>query len=78
LHQSELFVRSADAEVKVEVNFVFRGTVMDPTRRSLAFAAQKIFAADIQVRSWPKTSSTGASWWRHWTASIRGTCSTSS
>lgn len=47
--EAKLFVRSADAEVKVEVNFVFRGTVMDPTRRSLTAAAQQMFAADIQV-----------------------------
>jgi predicted nucleotidyltransferase component of viral defense system len=47
--EAKLFVRSADAEVKVEVNFVFRGTVMEPTRRSLTTAAQKMFSADIQV-----------------------------
>lgn len=47
--EAKMFVRSADAEVKVEVNFVFRGTVMAPTRRSLTLAAQQMFAADIQV-----------------------------
>jgi predicted nucleotidyltransferase component of viral defense system len=47
--EAKLFVRSADVEVKVEVNFVFRGTVMAPTRRSLTPAAQQMFAADIQV-----------------------------
>ncbi|MGS0757091.1 nucleotidyl transferase AbiEii/AbiGii toxin family protein, partial [Roseateles sp. GG27B] len=43
--EAKLFVRSADAEVKVEVNFVFRGTVMAPTRRSLTPAAQQMFSA---------------------------------
>lgn len=47
--EAKLFVRSPDAEVKVEVNFVFRGTVMAPTRRSLKPAAQQMFSADIQV-----------------------------
>jgi predicted nucleotidyltransferase component of viral defense system len=47
--EAKMFVRSADAEVKVEVNFVFRGTVLAPTRRSLTPAAQQMFAADIQV-----------------------------
>lgn len=47
--EAKMFVRSADAEVKVEVNFVFRGTVLPPQRRSLTPAAQQMFAADIQV-----------------------------
>ncbi len=46
---AKLFVRSAQAEVKVEVNFVFRGTVLPPERRSLVPAAQTLFSADIQV-----------------------------
>lgn len=47
--EAKMFVRSSEAEVKVEVNFVFRGTVMLPRHRSLSPAAQKMFAADIQV-----------------------------
>lgn len=47
--EAKMFVRSAAAEVKVEVNFVFRGTVLPPHRRSLSTAAQQRFAADIQV-----------------------------
>lgn len=47
--EAKLFVRSADVEVKVEVNFVFRGTVLPSQRRSLTPAAQQMFAADIQV-----------------------------
>jgi hypothetical protein len=47
--EAKMFVRSPDAEVKVEVNFVFRGTVLPPQRRSLTPAAQQLFAADIQI-----------------------------
>lgn len=49
--EAKMFVRSADAEVKVEVevNFVFRGTVLPPQLRALTPAAQQMFAADIQV-----------------------------
>jgi hypothetical protein len=32
-----------------EVNFVFRGTVLPPERRSLTAAAQQMFSADIEV-----------------------------
>lgn len=46
---AKIFVRSAQAEVKVEVNFVFRGTVLPPKLRSLVPAAQELFSADIQV-----------------------------
>lgn len=47
--EAKMFVRTPDAEVKVEVNFVFRGTVLPPQRRSLTPAAQQLFAADIQI-----------------------------
>lgn len=48
-NEAKMFVRSANTEVKVEVNFVFRGTVLPPQRRSLVAAAQEMFAVDIQV-----------------------------
>lgn len=47
--EAKMFVRSQQAEVKVEVNFVFRGTVLPPQRRSLTPSAQNLFAANIQV-----------------------------
>lgn len=47
--EAKLFVRSPDVEVKVEVNFVFRGTVLRPQLRSLTSAAQQMFAADVQI-----------------------------
>jgi predicted nucleotidyltransferase component of viral defense system len=48
-NEAKMFVRSADVEVKVEVNFVFRGTVLPPERRSLTPAAQQMFSANIEV-----------------------------
>lgn len=47
--EAKMFVRSGDAEVKVEVNFVFRGTVLPAQQRSLTPAAHQMFSADIQV-----------------------------
>jgi len=48
-NEAKMFVRSASAEVKVEVNFVFRGTVLPPERRSLTPVAQQMFSANIEV-----------------------------
>lgn len=47
--EAKMFVQSSDVEVKIEVNFVFRGTVLPPQRRSLTPAAQQMFAANIQI-----------------------------
>ncbi len=47
--EAKLFVRSDDAEVKVEVNVVFRGTVLAPEKRTLTPSAQALFTSDIQV-----------------------------
>jgi hypothetical protein len=48
-NEAKLFVRSAQVEVKVEVNFVFRGTVLPPERRSLSPATQRKFSANVEV-----------------------------
>jgi hypothetical protein len=48
-NEAKLFVRADDAEVKIEVNFVFRGTVLPPERRSLASAAQQMFSMELEV-----------------------------
>lgn len=48
-NEAKMFVRNSDAEVKIEVNFVFRGTVLPPGRRSRTAAAQQMFSADIEV-----------------------------
>jgi len=47
--EAKLFVSDAAVEVKVEVNFVFRGTVLPPERRTLTAAAQQMFSANVEV-----------------------------
>lgn len=45
----KLTVMSGDALVKVEVNYVFRGTLLDPVTRTLVTAAEERFATRISV-----------------------------
>ncbi len=47
--EAKLFVSDGVAELKVEVNFVFRGTVLQPERRALTPAAQQMFSANVEV-----------------------------
>ena len=47
--EAKLFVSDGVAEVKIEVNFVFRGTVLQPERRALTPAAQQMFSANVEV-----------------------------
>ena len=47
--EAKMFVRDDGSEVKVEVNFVFRGTLLPPVRTSLTAAAQNLFAATVEV-----------------------------
>lgn len=45
----KLLVEAPDARVKVEVNFVFRGTVLPTVRARLCDRAQNVFTTDIEV-----------------------------
>jgi hypothetical protein len=47
--ETKMFVSDGSSEVKVEVNFVLRGTVLPVTRVALTTAAQQMFAANIEV-----------------------------
>lgn len=47
--EAKLFVSDGVAEVKIEVNFVFRGTVLQPEHRPLIPAAQQLFSANVEV-----------------------------
>jgi hypothetical protein len=47
--EARLLIRDGDIEVKVEVNFVFRGSVMPPVLAELTPAAQLMFAANLSV-----------------------------
>ena len=49
LGESKLVVNGADAQVKVEVNAVFRGTVLPPERRPLGRRAAAAFAAEPEL-----------------------------
>lgn len=48
-HEAKLFIRADDAEVKVEVNYVFRGTVQPIETKKLVPTAQARFAASIEL-----------------------------
>lgn len=48
-NETKLLVRRGAIEVKVEVNFVLRGTVLPVRRRSLAPNAQETLQADIEI-----------------------------
>ncbi|RQZ16801.1 nucleotidyl transferase AbiEii/AbiGii toxin family protein [Burkholderia sp. Bp9031] len=45
----KLLVSSHDAQVKVEVNYVFRGTLMPTVTRSVVPRAQELFRVDFEV-----------------------------
>lgn len=45
----KLFVSDERAQVKVEVNFVFRGTLFPPTLAKLNAKAQELFSLSVQV-----------------------------
>lgn len=45
----KLFVSDERAQVKVEVNFVFRGTLFPPTLAKLSAKAQELFSLSVQV-----------------------------
>ena len=48
-HEVKLFVQADDVLVKVEVNGVFRGTVLPVERRPLSKAAEQTFSARIDL-----------------------------
>jgi hypothetical protein len=45
----KIFAATSDVEVKVEVNFVFRGTILPVQMRSLSVKTQDVFSRNIQV-----------------------------
>jgi hypothetical protein len=47
--EAKMFVTDQVSEVKVEVNFVFRGTVLPVVRTSLTAAAQELFSANVEI-----------------------------
>lgn len=47
--ETKMFVSDGSSEVKIEVNFVLRGTVLPIASVALSPAAQQLFAANIEV-----------------------------
>ena len=47
--ETKLLVRRGDIEIKVEVNFVMRGTVQSVRNASLSHAARETLQADIEI-----------------------------
>jgi len=45
----KMFVENESARVKVEVNFIFRGTVLPVERRDLVQSAQETFTANVRL-----------------------------
>jgi predicted nucleotidyltransferase component of viral defense system len=48
-HEAKLFIQAEGVEVKVEVNHVFRGTVLPTVTRTLVPAARQRFSASVDV-----------------------------
>ena len=49
LGESKLFIRNEDTEVKVEINLVFRGTVLPVEKRQLSKRTADIFSVELSV-----------------------------
>jgi len=47
--ETRLFVRRGRTEVKIEVNFVLRGTVLPVRRASLTSVASDVLVADLNI-----------------------------
>ena len=73
--ETKLFVRRDKLAVKVEVNFVLRGTVHPVRSASLTAKATEVLLADLELPSYPWRTSMEASSLQHSIANIRGTCS---
>ena len=74
LGDTKLIVENDTSQVKIEVNVVFRGTVLPVERRTLS--AKTWSASTSRRRSSRATSCMPASGWQPWTDSTRATCST--
>jgi len=72
----KLVVSDGTAQVKVEVNFVFRGTVLPGETRSLVATAQDLFTTDLAVPVLATAELYGSKLVAAWTDSIRATSST--
>jgi predicted nucleotidyltransferase component of viral defense system len=72
--ETKLLVRRGGIEVKIEVNFVMRGTVHPVRRTSLTSKARDVLLAELEIPVVSWRTCTAASWSRRWTASTRAIC----
>ncbi|HEY5042955.1 MAG TPA: nucleotidyl transferase AbiEii/AbiGii toxin family protein [Verrucomicrobiae bacterium] len=70
----KLFIQRGRNQVKVEVNHVFRGTVLPVETRQLGGAARKLFTTELSVPVLAAPELTAANLSPRWIASIRATC----
>jgi Nucleotidyl transferase AbiEii toxin, Type IV TA system len=75
--ETKLPVRQGTIEVKVEVNFVMRGTVHPVCKASLTQNAHDTLQRISKFLQYRLKTSTAASWSLRWIANIRAICSTS-
>jgi len=75
--ETKLFVKQNRLAVKVEVNHVFRGTLLPVTTKRLNEMPGAFSRRRFRRRFWRPRSFTAAKLWPRWTASIRVTSSTS-
>jgi predicted nucleotidyltransferase component of viral defense system len=74
--ETKLLVRRGNLEIKVEVNFVLRGTVHEVQLASLSAKAQDVLQAELEVPMASLEDIMAASSSRHWIGSIPPTFST--
>jgi hypothetical protein len=76
LGDTKLIVENETSQVKVEVNVVFRGTVLPVERRALSARTGDWFGVEFEVPILARTNSMRASWRPRSTGSTRAICST--
>ncbi len=71
--EAKLLVADQASQIKVEVNFVFRGTLLPVMRRALVSSRATCSPRRWNCPSSPFLNSMAASWSRRWIVSIRAT-----
>jgi hypothetical protein len=74
--ETKLLVRHAGIEIKVEINFVTRGTVYPVCTAALTPIARAALLADLEIPVVSLEDMYGGSSWPQWIVSIPATCST--
>lgn len=75
LGDTKLIVENDVSQVKIEVNAVFRGTVLPVESKPLTAKTSDLFGVEFEARFLRVTSCMRASWWRPWIDNTLATCS---